>query len=207
VLTPLALLAAMTADGQPAAASSEQAPPRLEAPQRELLNSERIERQFGSYGIDVLQSDGRYRVSNLYSVHDGERICRTFAVVLYPERIDPLFAAEHAEIVAGGSIGAVFASHDWVVTKRHLHFGELRSTSKVAALMHAAEGEPLAVHVYVLGVSKGATSLDYATISEVHHPDYLSLTELPGIYGSPAAPPQADPFLRDVLAETEARMR
>src|SRR5690606_27657086 len=105
-------------------------------------------------GIDVLQSDGRYRVSNLYSVHDGARVCRTFAVVLYPERVDAVLAAEHEEIVAGGSIGAVFTGNGWAVTKRHLHFGELRSTPKVASLMRASEEEPLAVHVYVLSVSK-----------------------------------------------------
>src|SRR5262245_42966767 len=33
----------------------------------ELLNSERIEQKFGSYGIAVLRSDERLRVANLYS--------------------------------------------------------------------------------------------------------------------------------------------
>lgn len=221
MLLPVALVAAFTAEAQPAneAAPRLEAPqvgalqrgaPQLEAaqqeaPQRELLNSERIEQRFGSYGIDVLHSDGRYRVSNLYSVHDGATVCRTFAVVFYPERVDALVAAEHEEIVAGGSIGAVFAGKGWTVTKRHLYFGELRSTAKVAALMGAREGELLAVHVYVLSVSKDARSFEYATIAELHHPDYLSLEDLPRIYDPPA--PQAAPLLRDVLAETEARMR
>ena len=49
---------------------------------RELLNSERIAQRFGSYGIEVLESDGRVRVSNLYSNEQGGRICRTFAVRL-----------------------------------------------------------------------------------------------------------------------------
>ena len=43
----------------------------------ELLNSERIAQTFGSYGIDVLQADGALRRSNLYSVSDGLRTCRT----------------------------------------------------------------------------------------------------------------------------------
>lgn len=202
----LALILAFALDAQPASTAAEPRPPLPEAQQRELLNSERIEQRFGSYGIDVLESDGRYRVSNLYSVHDGAPVCRTFAVVLYPERVDPLFAAEHEEIVGGGSIGAVFARNGWTVTKTHLHFGELAATDKVARLMGLRAGVPLATHVYVLTVSKGGSSFDYATIAEIHHPDYLTLVDLPRIYGPPAAQ-ERSATLRDVLAETEARMR
>jgi hypothetical protein len=43
----------------------------------QILNSERIEQTFGSYGIDVIASDALLRVSNLYSRHDGEKITRT----------------------------------------------------------------------------------------------------------------------------------
>ena len=178
-------------------------PPAL---QRELLNSERIEQRFGSYGIDVLHSDARYRVSKLYSIHNGGEICRTFAVVMYPEQVDERFAAEHAEIVAGGSIGAVFSRRGWTVTKRHLYFGELAATERVAGLMHTARGEPLAVHVYELGVSRGDVSSDYATIAELHHPAYLELADLPAIYGPPDAH-ERDSALRRILDETAARMR
>src|SRR5690606_34722880 len=86
-----ALIAAVGVNAQRDAEPYAQPAP-VEVPQRELLNSERIERRFGSYGIDVLQSDGRYRVSNLYSVHDGAKICRTFAVVAYPARPDSRYA-------------------------------------------------------------------------------------------------------------------
>src|SRR5690606_668473 len=203
-----ALIATVAVNAQRAAEPAERAQPApAEVPQRELLNSERIEQRFGSYGIDVLQSDGRYRVSNLHSLHDGEKICRTFAVVAYPQQIDPRFAAEHEEIVGGGSIGAVFARNGWTVTKRHLHFGELPATPKVAALMDVGEGEPLAAHVYVLTVVKEGLSLRYATIAEIHHPDYLSVADLPRIYGRPAAADEQDPIVPAILDEAAARMR
>lgn len=206
LLGTLALLAPFAAVAQRPAPLAE--PSRVETTERELLNSERIERRFGSYGIDVLHSDGRFRVSNLWSLHDGAKICRTFAVVAYPPSIDARFRREHEEIVAGGSIGAVFARSGWVVTKRHLHFGELPATRKVAGLMRTDEGVPLAVHVYVLTVTKDEASFDYATIAEVHHPDYLSSADLPRIYGAPADDADAhDGLVREILAETAARMR
>jgi hypothetical protein len=96
-----------------AAPAFAQAPAAAPAGTRELLNSERIAARFGSYGIAVIESDGRVRVSNLFSGRDGERTCRTFAVVRYPDRVDPALAAEHDEIVRGGSIGAVFAARGW----------------------------------------------------------------------------------------------
>ena len=150
-----------------------------------LLNSERIEQRFGSYGIEVLESGAEYRVSNLYSGTGAQRICRTFAVVRYPPRVDPAFAAEHAAILAGGSIGAVFARAGWRVEKRHLSFGTLAATGRVASLMHIAVDTPLAVHVYVLEIVKGQRRFQYAAIVEIHHPDYLRVADLRTIYGPP----------------------
>jgi hypothetical protein len=175
---------------------------------RELLNSERIEQEFGSYGLEVLHSDAMLRISNLYSESDGSRTGRTFAVVLYPSEIDPLFAAEHATILDGGSIGAVFASAGWSVTKRHLWYGELESSARLADLMRIEEGLPLAVHVYVLHVSKAAASFEYAALAEIHHPEYLHLDELRPIYGAPAAErPDADPLLRRILEAARVAAR
>jgi hypothetical protein len=154
------------------------------AVKRELLNSERIVERFGSYGIEVLQSDGRVRVSNLFSEREGARICRTFAVVQYPDRIDPAFAAEHDEIVRGGSIGAVFAAHGWRVGKTHLRFFEIDASPRVARLMHVSEGTRLAAHAYALDVSKGGRAIEYALLVEIHHPEYLALADLRAIYGA-----------------------
>lgn len=172
-----------------------------------LLNSERIEQRFGSYGIDVLESDGGVRVSNLYSLEDGRKVCRTFAVVLYPAEVDPRYAAEHAAILAGGSIGAVFKQHGWTVTKKNLYFGTLTATPKVAALMHDEPGRSLAVHVYGLSVTRGDTTLPYVTIAEVHHPDYLTLDEVRSIYGGPdPVPAEAAGVVQRMLAVTAQKM-
>jgi hypothetical protein len=171
-----------------AAAQTAERAPTTASDRRELLNSERIAQRYGSYGIAVLESDGRVRVSNLYSESSGAssagRICRTFAVVKYPDTVDPAFAAEHGEIVRGGSIGAVFASHGWKVGKSNLRFFEVDATPRVAELMHVAAGTRLAAHAYALDVTKAGRSIEYALLVEIHHPEYLTIAELGAIYGS-----------------------
>src|SRR5262245_4011047 len=151
-----------------------QAPSLGQPPARELLNSERIAANFATYGIDVLEQDEHVRVSNLYSFpRAGDRTCRTFAVVQYAPSIDPAIKAEHAAIVAGGSMGAVFAAKGWQVRKRHLSYDEILATAKLAALMRIAFTTPLAEDVYALDVAKGGRTIEYATIVEIHHPSYL----------------------------------
>lgn len=149
----------------------------------QLLNSQRIAARFGNYGIDVLQSDPRERVSNLYSEANGERTCRTFAVVRYPAVIDPALAAENDEIVHGGSIGAVFAAHGWQVLKTNLRYFVLAAPERVAGLMGVATGTLLAAHAYELDVAKDGRTFQYALLVEIHHPDYLKREDLLAIYG------------------------
>lgn len=200
------LVGAEAAVAQPAVASRTEHAQAERVEPRELLNSERIERRFGSYGIEVLEGDGAIRVSNLYSIEQGRRVGRTFAVVFYPESVNPALEDEHAEIQAGGSIGAVFAAGGWTVTKVHRYFGQIESSAKVAELMGRRPGEPLALHVYVFKVSLGAESFDYATIAEAHHPEYLTVDDLPRIYG-PLETPTPSPEMRETLSAIAARMR
>ena len=155
-----------------------------EAELRPLLNSERIAMEFGSYGIDVLESDARVRVSNLYSLHQGIKICRTFAVVHFPEFRENAFSVEHEAILSGQSIGAVFTQHGWTIEKINRYFGVLDSTDRVTDLMGEIAAQPLAVHLYDFKVSKPGTSLIYASIAEVHHPDYLGVADLQRIYSA-----------------------
>jgi len=152
-------------------------------PTGEPLNSERIAAKFGSYGVEVLAQTDELRVSNLYSSDAGTRTCRTFAIVSYPARIDPALAVPHAAIVAGGSIGAVFAAQGWEVRKTHLHYGELEASQLLAKLMGIEVGTRLAEHVYGLEVAKDGRVLEYAALVEIHHPDYLVLDNLAEIYG------------------------
>ena len=169
-LTLLGMLVAATATAQPSS--------------RELLNSERIQQAFGSYGVEVLASGGRTRVTNLYSIDGAAKTCRTFAVVLFPATIDAAVATEHATITGGGSIGAVFAANGWRVLKTHLAFREIEATPRLASLMHVAIGTRLAEHAYVLDVAKNDKTVEYAALIEIHHPDYLRRADLDRIYGS-----------------------
>lgn len=150
---------------------------------RELLNSERIAAAFGSYGVEVLEQDERTRVSNLFSGAGQGKTCRTFAVVRYPPHLDGALRVEHAEIVAGGSIGAVFAAHGWQVRKTHLSYAERPASARLAQLMRVAAGTTLAEHIYALDVVKDGRAIEYAVLAEIHHPDYLAVADLARIYG------------------------
>lgn len=143
-----------------------------------LLNSERIAQKFGGYGIDVLYSSGRLRVSNLY---DGKHITRTLAIVDYPNVIDSAFSKEHKLILQGGSIGSTFKAHGWKIVKKNIFIGELSPSndwSKLYRLMGNIHPSKLSIWIYVFYVQKDDMALPYATISEIYHPDYLSLPDL-----------------------------
>ena len=186
-----------------AAQASGAAASRVESSSRQLLNSERIAARFGNYGIEVLASDPRERVSNLYSEANGERTCRTFAIVRYPAAVDPAVAAEHDEILRGGSIGAVFAAHGWQVQKTNLRYFEIDAPRRVAGLMRVAAGTRVAAHAYELDVVKDGRSFEYALLVEIHHPDYLKRDDLPAIYG-PADSSGREAAVRELIAATLA---
>ena len=182
-----------------------QAAPSLgQGPGRELLNSERIAAAFGSYGVEVLEQDDTVRVSSLFSLAADEKTCRTFAVVRYAP-VDPAVSAEHAAIVAGGSIGAVFAAHGWEVRKTHLAYAERSASPRLASLMRIGSGTPLAEHVYVLDVAKDGRTIEYAALVEIHHPDYLSVVDLAEIYG-PVAESRRQ-LAGDMRATADSRTR
>ena len=159
------------------------APLLAQPPGRELLNSERIAAEFGSYGVEVLEQDGQVRVSNLYSGTGDEKTCRTFAVVRFALHMDEAVSAEHAAIVAGGSIGAVFVAAGWEVRKTHLRYSETWAPPRLASLMRVAPRTPLATDIYAFDVVKDGHVVEYATLVEIHHPDYLKNEDLPAIYG------------------------
>ena len=152
---------------------------------RPLLNSQRIEKIFGSYEIDVLKNGEQLRVSDLHSLAEGIATTRTLAIVSYDESIDQELTNEHRMIVRGRSIGEVFLENTWVVEKENRYFGEIPAEdrfSEVYQRMGGIEGTNLAVHIYELFVRKGDLRVHYADIAEVHHPDYLDLQDLQAIY-------------------------
>lgn len=155
-----------------------------------LLNSERIEDRFGSYGIDVLASEEGLRRSSLYSVEDGKHVCRTYAVVRFAENPDESIGAEHAKVLAGNSLGAVFKSNGWKIHKQSIHIGSFEVSaqeSDIGRRMHLAEDTTLALHVYQLLLARGGRIFEYATIAEAHHPEYLSEHQLLEIYSFDAS--------------------
>jgi len=149
------------------------------------LNSERIEERFGSYGIEVLSTESSVRRSNLYSSEDGIRICRTYAIVRFVDELTPRVAAVHADVLAGGSIGATFKSTGWQIGKVTLYVGSIALDDPehtVGKLMQLTEPAELGVHAYQLVLEKDSQTIDYATIIETHHPDYLSVSDLEKMY-------------------------
>jgi hypothetical protein len=154
-----------------------------------MLNSERIEQRFGSFGIAVIASDGSKRIANLYSLEGGRPVCRTWATVQFPDDIDARVASEHSLVLDGQPMGAVFKAHGWRISKRNLRIGSRRfdrSDDRMVRSMQIHESATVAYHSYVFSVSKGTTALDYAVITETHHPDYLSRSDLEEIYGEVA---------------------
>jgi hypothetical protein len=152
----------------------------------EILSCERIHKKFGSYGVDVLESDTGRRVSSLYSLTGGTKICRTYARVRFAPLIDPAFAAEHVRVLAGESIGTVFRSAGWEIAKRHRHIGETAlpdGNGEIALLMRIEGTGKVATDTYVFEIARNGRRFEYAEITELHHPAYLTAAELASIYG------------------------
>ncbi len=162
----------------------------------ELLNSERIAQRFGNYDIEVLEQNSHIRRSNLYSVENGIRTCRTYAVVQFAGIGQGAIEDEHQRVVAGQSLGTTFKDSGWSIRKDNLYVGsvpldELRRD--IATMMQISGGERLAMHAYRLVLDRDDQVIHYATIVEVHHPDYLDEAELREIYAvDPAALQAAD---------------
>ena len=153
------------------------------------MNSERIKRQFGSFGIDIIESSDERRVSSLYSLEDGGKVCRTYALVEFRHPVEAALAEEHRLVLAGQSIGAVFKSRGWSITKRHTHVGSrmlTRDDEDTAGPMRLAVPQRVALHSYVFEVRKQGAVFDYAAITEMHHPLYLTEADLQSIYVGPA---------------------
>lgn len=150
-----------------------------------LLNSERIERRFGSYGIDVLASEAGLRRSSLYSANGESRICRTYAVVRFTDDPDTSYSLEHTKVLAGNSLGEIFKANGWKIHKQTLYIGSLdigATDSSIVELMKLSKISHLALHIYQLLLARGDRIFEYATIVEAHHPDYLLEPDLLNIY-------------------------
>ena len=171
------------------------------AQEPETLNSERIAQRFGSYGIEILSYEAGVRRSNLYSVHDDTRVCRTYAVVRFSDTSAASVAEAHADVVAGQSIGATFKSNGWQINKVTIHIGGLTlsdTSHTIGKLMRLEQPTELAVHAYQFVLQKDQNEINYATIVETHHPDYLSVEDLQGLYGESLEADLSDDEIRNL---------
>ena len=176
-----------------------------------LLNSKRIEQRFGSYGVEVLASEAGLRRSGLLSYDGDTATCRTYAVVQFADQLDERFDDAHSRVLAGDSIGATFQEDGWDIRKHTLYIGTMRlpdTATEVGRLMRLTGAHDLALHVYQLVIARDDTELEYATIMEAHHPEYLVEADLLETfdYDDSAALPSADlKLLSDLVFSPENR--
>ena len=155
------------------------------AVQPELLNSERIEKRLGSFGIEVLEQDSSVRRSSLFSTESGVRICRTYAVVKFTDPATAKLGSAHTAVLAGQSIGETFKAAGWKIGKATIYVGELQigdPRHAIDELMHLDRPAKLGLHAYQLMLEQNSQSVHYATIIESHHPSYLARDELLELY-------------------------
>lgn len=170
----------------------------------DCLNSEKIEARYGNYHIDVIASNGLTRQSALSSDTDGRRICRTFALTQFSEDVGSVSTQD--VIREGASIGAALQRDGWNVLKSTIHVGSITIADRehpVVTLMRVDPPVTLALHIYKLSIEKDGDVLDYATISEMHHPDYLAEDDIRASFavdgGRVAKPPQVDELISIIL--------
>jgi len=163
-----------------------------------LLNSEMIENKFGSYGLDIIENSSKNRISFLFSIDDHyialneinavkkspgyKKKYHTLALVNF---IDSGKVSDaHKKIINGGSIGATFKDYGWSVTKDNLLAFELSEDIHpvIQEWLKSEVDQKLVIHVYMLSVERNHQKIRYAEIIEMHHPGYLTLSELKNIY-------------------------
>ena len=150
-----------------------------------LLNSERIENKFGSYGVDIVQSDNQSRVSFLYSLDSNnkkKKSYHTLAVVKFKETIQ--VSAIHKRILNGESIGESFKKEGWEIDKTNHQMMVISNPDKLLfkSWLPKISDEKLALHYYELNVKTENYYYLYAKILEIHHPEYLGLNDLTEVY-------------------------
>tara|TARA_B110000879_G_C11108569_1_gene486369 strand:- start:592 stop:1233 length:642 start_codon:yes stop_codon:yes gene_type:complete len=148
-----------------------------------MLNSQRILRLFGTYGIEVLYQNDKFRISNLYSSDEDKNTMRTCAFVNFCNPVAPSLLDTHRSIVAGSSMGATLAKNGFKIIKTPIFFGESNLPTEIKTQMNV-ESASCAVHVYKMSVLNQNESVvnDYCIISEVHSPSYITCNTLARIY-------------------------
>ena len=155
-----------------------------------ILNSERIEEKFGSYGVDIIKKSNEKRISFLFSYdkkNSYKKIYHTLAIVSYYDSSN--LGKLQTQIDNGASIGSTLKKDGWNIQKKHIQIGQIRATTSpiLDNWLDSRSKQKLAVHLYKLIIVKKDLVIDYADIIEIHHPKYISPDELKMIYPIKAA--------------------
>ncbi len=151
---------------------------------RPLLNSERIQACFGSYGVEVLEQQGNLRISSLYSLAADMRITRTLAISEFATDLPETLQTPYQAIRDGASMGATLEAAGWRVKKRNRYFGEVPVSTSFRCMsgLPVDSTQVLAVQVYDLWVLRNGQEVHFALLAELHDPRYLTLQDLQRIY-------------------------
>jgi hypothetical protein len=107
------------------------------------------------------------------------------AIVDFAFPVDDRISAEHRAIIAGASIGQTFRDSGWRIEKETLVISETGPEEYawgIAGLMRIDSKQPLAIHRYRFVVAKGRLKIYYASITEIHHPEYMNVRQLRAIF-------------------------
>ncbi len=167
-----------------------------------LLNSDRIERCFGSYHIDLLEPLTGLRVARLSSGEGRQRQGRTLAVTGFSDPVPAPLEFVMRSIRAGASIGSSLRDAGWTVGKETVALKTVEASAALVGLAgfrNVPEGRALALHVYRLTAQAHGSAVPVARIAELHHPDYLTLADLQALFEP--APPEPDDarFVRRIM--------
>lgn len=145
-----------------------------------LLNGERIEKKFGSYGVQVLTQDELFglRLSNLYSLKGQDKIMRTLALVKFTDTMAQELTDVHRQILDGAPIGATLKKAGFDITKKLLFEGEVGAMPAVINTMMHVNAHMFPAVIYELMAAKDGKQFDYCTITEIYSPDYVTMCEL-----------------------------
>lgn len=139
------------------------------------MNSDNIEARFGSYGVEIITQAENTRLANLYSEHEGARICRTLAMTCFLASPPEELAAAHQKILGGSSMGATLRREGWRVVKSDAAFAQCVAGMEFARLSHntVAPDATLAVQLYKLQAVSASQRHDYAIVVEAYHPQHI----------------------------------
>lgn len=161
-----------------------------------ILNSQRIELKFGSYGVDILAQNHTSRLANLYSFYEGQKSTRTLAFTRYHLPMDKALLLAHEEILKGGSIGSTLKNHGFQV-KKQFFFLENISMPKISYFTN----NNLPAVIYELIANIDGRDLHYCTILEVYDPNFLTIEEARNLYPITLSDPKR---AKEILSSFEA---